>query len=102
MITHLFSEVDLDLGLSYDELWKKIFGLCEDLGFMPSQRADGISIVGPFNIDDSFEGECQIIFKDNHVQKVKFVLHQNGESKEYCLWENGQVPEQLPEMIDWL
>lgn len=36
-ITHLFGEMDLNMDLSFDEIYKKAFDICESCGYMIDQ-----------------------------------------------------------------
>lgn len=102
--THLFSEIDLNLGLPRKKLWKQLFSLCEDLGYFPCEMKDGFTVTGPFNIPDDVEGECQIFFEGDHVKKVNFMMNVDKVCTNYCLWENGRLNDrdEMPEMIQWL
>lgn len=73
-LTHIFGECDLDLEISAKLVWKKLFDICEATGFMPSQEKYGFSVVGPFNISDSFDLEIKFGVKKHPVSKIGYVV----------------------------
>ena len=94
---HLFSEVDLDLTKEANKVYEKLFDICEEIGFMPSKEKYGFSVVGPFNINDKFDGEmsfqikkfgdfCKVTdvfftMRDNETRKITNQYHIVKDSK---------------------
>ena len=72
-LTHIFGECDLDLLLEAKAVWENLFNVCEATGFMPSKEKWGFSVVGPFNIPDSFDLEIKFIVKKSTVREAFFV-----------------------------
>ena len=63
--THLFGEMDLDLDLSFDEIYKKAFACAEACGYMIDQyKKNKLKLFGTDN------EICVIDFKNEKVIKV--------------------------------
>lgn len=69
-ITHLFGEMDLDLDLSFDEIYKKAFDICECCGYMIDVKAKqpNVKLLDLIGCDGEV---CKIHFLNNKVNRIK-------------------------------
>lgn len=68
-ITHLFGEMDLDLDLSFEEIYKKAFDIAENCGYMidVKSKQPNVKRIDLIGCDNEV---VKIHFKDGIVNKI--------------------------------